>query len=136
MIFGGLATSNSVPFCLHYTKHPAFVKTRNADAFHTAGQALCGEPLFSWLVKPFGENPSERFALSSPFRGAMSVAGYNIRCRKAMPPLKGRGGPRSGGEVRPRRQRGGLLLLCKIFNFLIFCIFFPNIRPYRDFFDK
>jgi hypothetical protein len=22
-----------------------------------------------------------------------------------MPPLKGRGGPRSGGEVRPRRQR-------------------------------
>ena len=105
MIFGGLATSNSVPFCPHYTKHPAFVKTRNADAFHTAGQALCGEPLFSWLVKPFGENPSERFALSSPFRGAMSVAGYNIRCRKAMPPLKGRGGPRSGGEVRPRRQR-------------------------------
>ena len=40
-----------------------------------------------------------------PFRGAMGVAGYNIRCRKPMPPLKGRGGPRSGGEVRPRRQR-------------------------------
>ena len=106
MIFGGLATSNSVPFCLHYTKHLAFVKPRNGDTFHTAGQALRGEPLFSWLVKPFGDNPSERVAPSSPFRGAEGVAGYNIRYKKPMPPLKGRGGPPlGGGEVRPRRQR-------------------------------
>ena len=43
----------------------------------------------------------------------MDVAGYNIRCSKATPPLKGRGGPRSGGEVRPRRQRGGVAVFGK-----------------------
>ena len=59
---------------------------------------------FTQLVKPFGENPFFRGwsspsgttpqsagADSSPFRGAMGVAGYNIRCRKPMPPLKGEG---------------------------------------------
>ena len=29
----------------HYNRPPAFVKTGNADAFHTAGQALREEPL-------------------------------------------------------------------------------------------
>ena len=43
--------------------------------------------------------------------GAMSVAGYNIRYSKATPPLKGRGGPRSGGEVRPRRQHCGVAVV-------------------------
>ena len=71
--------------------------------------------LFTQLVKPFVDNPSERFAPSClrkillnrtvprtvrPFQGS-----HNIRYSKATPPLKGRGGPRSGGEVRPRRQR-------------------------------
>ena len=37
----------------------------------SGSQALRGQPLFSWLVKPFGDNPSERFAPSSPFRGAI-----------------------------------------------------------------
>ena len=87
MTYEGLATSNSVPFCLHYTKHPAFVKTRNADAVHTAGQALRGQPLRA-------------------LRAQLPFQGSHGRCRKAMPPLKGRGGPPlGGGEVRPRRQR-------------------------------
>ena len=43
------------------------------------------------MVGSFGDNPSERFAPSSPFRGAMGLADYNIRCRKPMPPLKGEG---------------------------------------------
>ena len=44
----------------------------------------------------------------------MDVAGYNIRCSKATPPLKGRGGPPlGGGEVRPRRQRGGVAVFGK-----------------------
>ena len=54
---------------------------------------------------PSGTTPQSANADSSPFRGAKGIAGYNIRYRKPMPPLKGRGGPRSGGEVRPRRQR-------------------------------
>ena len=46
---------------------------------------------FTKLVKPFGDNPSERFAPSSPFRGAICAESYYIRCRKPMPPLKGEG---------------------------------------------
>ena len=64
-------------------------------------------PFFRGWSSPSGTTPQSAGADSSPFRGAMGVAGYNIRCRKPMPPLKGRGGPRSGGEVRPRRQRCG-----------------------------
>ena len=49
------------------------------------------EELDTEVVWPFGDNPSDRFAASSPFRGAICAVGYNIRCRKTMPPLKGEG---------------------------------------------
>ena len=93
MIFGGLATSNSVPFCLHYIQ-----------AFRLCQDEKWGCVSHSWS-SPSGTTPQSANADSSPFRGAKGVAGYNIRYKKPMPPLKGRGGPRSGGEVRPRRQR-------------------------------
>ena len=42
----------------------------------------------------------------------MGLADYNIRYKKPMPPLKGRGGPPlGGGEVRPRRQHCGVALV-------------------------
>ena len=50
------------------------------------------------VVGPFGDNPSDRFAASSPFRGAICAVGYNIRCRKTMPPLKGEGDRRQAVE--------------------------------------
>ena len=50
------------------------------------------------VVEPFGDNPSDRFAASSPFRGAICAVGYNIRCRKTMPPLKGEGDRRQAVE--------------------------------------
>ena len=68
------------------------------------GQALRGCVSHSWSC-PSGRTPQSANADSSPFRGAMGVAGYITGYKKPMPPLKGRGGPRSGGEVRPRRQR-------------------------------
>ena len=53
---------------------------------------LFGEnPFFRGWSSPSGTTPQSAGADSSPFRGAMGVAGYNIRCRKPMPPLKGEG---------------------------------------------
>ena len=61
---------------------------------------------FTQLVKPFGENPSERFAPSClrkillnrtvprtirPFQGSHFCCAYNIRYSKATPRLKGEG---------------------------------------------
>ena len=70
------------------------------------GRVLRGQPLFCGWSSPSGRTPQSAGADSSPFRGAKGIAGYNIRCRKPMPPLKGRGGPPlGGGEVRPRRPR-------------------------------
>ncbi len=66
---------------------------------------LCGY-LTRNRSSPSGTTPQSANADSSPFRGAIGADGYNICCRKPMPPLKGRGGPPlGGGEVRPRRQR-------------------------------
>ena len=47
------------------------------QAYKKRGQALqhVVRLAHSQQVKPFGDNPSERFAPSSPFRGAMDVAG-------------------------------------------------------------
>ena len=53
---------------------------------------------WSQVVRPFGDNPSDRFAASSPFRGAICAVGYNIRCNKTMPPLKGEGDRRQAVE--------------------------------------
>ena len=56
------------------------------------------EELDTEVVWPFGDNPSDRFAASSPFRGAICVVDYNIRCNKTMPPLKGEGDRRQAVE--------------------------------------
>ena len=69
-------------------------------------------PFFSGWSSPSGRTPQSAGADSSPFRGAKGIAVYNIRCRKPMPPLKGREGPPlGGGEVRPRRQPCGVAVV-------------------------
>ena len=109
MIFGGLATSNSVPFCLHYIQ-----------AFRLCQDEKWGCVSHSWS-SPSGTTPQSTNAASClrkilrnrtvpwtvrPFQGRHFYCAYNIRYSKATPPLKGRGGPPlGGGEVRPRRQR-------------------------------